>query len=131
MLQRNEKGKQARKYFIEVEKQAKRELTPAEQLLQNAQMLVEQERKQRELDKRVHVLEAKTTTRPEYFTIAGYGTLIGVPVNVKMASSLGRKAADICKNQGVPIDSVPDPRFGKVNSYPKSVLEKVFSKQVN
>lgn len=131
MLQRNDKGKQARKYFIEVEKQAKKPMTQAEQLLHSAQMLVEQERKLSEHDSRILQLEAKTTTRPEYFTVAGYGTLIGVPVNFKMASSLGRKASDICKHRELPIDKIPDPRFGKVNSYPKQVLEEVFSKQVN
>lgn len=41
MIQRNEKGMQARQYFIEVEKQVNRPLSQAELLLQQCQMLVE------------------------------------------------------------------------------------------
>lgn len=61
MLQRSEKGKQARQYFIECERIAKEKiskpLSPAEQLLANAQLLVDLERKQNEMDDRLKVIE--------------------------------------------------------------------------
>ncbi len=48
MIQRTDKGKQARKYFIECEKKLKeqqnKELTPAEAFLRQAQIMVEHER---------------------------------------------------------------------------------------
>lgn len=130
MLQRNEKGKEARRYFIEVEKRAKqivKQLSPAEQLLQNAQLLVAQEKKLTEHDNRLRELEAKTTTKPEYYTIAGYGSLNGISVNIKVASKLGREASRICRNKGLMTDEIPDPRFGKVKMYPKQVLNEVFN----
>ena len=129
MLSRVAKGKEARKYFIEVEKRAREQeanMSPAEQLLHNAQILVEQERRLSEHDNRLKELEAKNTTRPEYFTIAGYGSLIGVPVNIKLASSLGKKAAKICRDNNLMMDECPDPRFGRVKMYPKKVLDQVF-----
>ena len=129
MLQRNEKGKQARRYFIEVEKKAKElidNLTPAELLLHNAKLLVEQERRYKEHDNRISLLEAKTTTRPDYFTIAGYATWIGKSVNLAAAGKLGRAASRLCKSRGLMTEIVSDIRFGKVNSYPKKVLEEVF-----
>jgi phage anti-repressor protein len=131
MIQRNEKGKQARKYFIEVEKKAReaqKHLTPAEQLLHNAELLVAQERKLQEHNERLSQLEAKTTTRPDYFTVAGYGSLIGVPVNIKLASQIGRRASQMCKDRNLPMDSCPDPRFGQVRMYPRAVLEEAFEK---
>lgn len=130
MLQRNEKGKEARRYFIEIEKRAKqmvKQLSPAEQLLQNAQLLVAQEKKITEHDNRLKELESKTTTTPEYYTIAGFGSLNGINVNIKIASKLGREASRICKNKGLMTDEIPDPRFGKVKMYPKQVLTQVFS----
>ena len=130
MLQRNDKGKMARKYFIEVEKKFKEEydnLTEAEKMLRHAQMMVEQERKVKEHDKRISVLEAKTKTRPDYFTIAGYGSLVNIPTPTEKAKSLGRRASKLCREKGIDMGSTHDERFGKVKTYPKSVLEEVFN----
>ncbi len=141
MLQRNEKGKQARKYFIEVEKNWKerqKSLTPAEMLLQQCQMLVEQERRlrdveenQKSIEEKVSIIEAKTKTTPDYFTVVGYATLHEIDVNVKIASSLGRKAAMLCKKRGIPTEEIPDPRFGRVKTYPEAVLDEVFNLSIN
>lgn len=103
-----------------------KQMSPAETLLWNAQMLVEQERQLRQHDERINILEAKTTTRPDYFTIAGYASYLGVKVNLKKSGEYGRKASKICKNEGWPIDQTKDPRFGYVNMYPQSVLKRVF-----
>lgn len=141
MLQRNEKGKQARKYFIEVEKNWKerqKSLTPAEMLLQQCQMLVEQERRlrdveenQKSIEEKVSIIEAKTKTTPDYFTVVGYATLHEIDVNVKIASSLGRKAAMLCKKRGIPTEEIPDPRFGRVKTYLEAVLDEVFNLSIN
>ena len=101
-------------------------LSPAEQLLRIVELSVEQEKRMNEHDERLKLLEAKTTTRPDYFTIAGYATLYGEPVNLKMAAAYGREASRLCKSEGLPMGTVPDPRFGKVRTYPKTVLSRVF-----
>lgn len=54
MLARTEQGRTVRQYFIKAEKELRAiqaNLTPAELVLQQAQRLVDQERKQRELEK--------------------------------------------------------------------------------
>lgn len=72
-------------------------------------------------------LKAKTTTMPDYFTIAGWGSLNGINVNIKIASKLGKAASQLCRAKGLLTDEIPDPRFGKVKMYPKQVLNEVFN----
>lgn len=128
MVEGNERGKQARRYFIEVEKKYKaRQLSPAEFLLQQAQMLVEQERKIQQVQQQVNTIEAKLTTRPEYFSVAGYAALHKIDCGRQLASSLGRKATKICKERNIPTDNITDPRFGYVKTYPAHVLNEVFN----
>ena len=57
MLERNEIGKRVRKYFIEIEKRYNAPKSQAEILLGQAQMLVDIERKQRESEKRLVMVE--------------------------------------------------------------------------
>ena len=134
MLNGGEKGKEARTYFLECEKIAKRVLSPAEQNLENAKYFLEIERKQKETDERISkteqavlMLEAKSQTRSDYFTIVGYATLNGVACGLKIASALGKKATALCNQRNIPTESLPDPRFGVVKTYPIPILEEVFS----
>jgi len=64
MIQRNEKGKQARQYFIECEKELNKPMTMNELFLYSANRLVEIERKQIEDEERLKVLEAKQINSP-------------------------------------------------------------------
>ncbi len=57
MMARTEKGEQARNYFLDCEKRTSKQLSPAEQLLANAQLLVDMERKQNEFDNRLKAIE--------------------------------------------------------------------------
>ena len=120
--------------FNKMEKQIKesvKPLSPAEQLLQQAQLMVEQERRISNVESKLHVLEARTTTRPDYFTIVGFGTLHHVSVNLKQASIFGRRATELCKKRNLSMDKIPDPRFGEVKMYPREVLEEVFEQPIN
>ena len=134
MVEGNAKGKQARRYFIECEQlsnQLSKPLSPAEHLLQQAQLMVEQERRISNVESKLYVLEARTATRPDFMTIVGYGTLHHVSVNLKQASSLGRRATKICAERGIQTDSIPDPRFDAVKMYPREVLDEVFEQSIN
>jgi anti-repressor protein len=134
MLQRTEKGSKARKYFIEVEKQV-REIAKPQSTLDilklTIQGLEEQQRGLDEVKREVLELKAQTITRPEYFTIVGWATLHKIQVGLHLAAKLGLKASRICKDMGFPMDEIPDPRFGKVKSYPKLVLQQVFNEAVS
>jgi phage anti-repressor protein len=139
MLQRTDKGQQARRYFIECEKQLKASpaLTQIEVLMQSVQLLAKQERDlaevkalQAEQGESIRMLEAKTTTIPDYFTVAGYANLNRINIGLKTASSVGQKASRICKERGYMMETTPDPRFGQVNMYPSQVLKEVFSQPI-
>lgn len=139
MLNGGEKGKKARTYFLECEKVAKevKTMSPAEQLLANAQLLVDIERKQKETESRISkteqtvlMLEAKMKIRSDYFTVAGFATLNKINCGLKLASSLGKKATTLCNQRNIPTEEIPDPRFGKVKLYPITILEEVFSMNI-
>ena len=72
-------------------KEAAKPLTPAEMFLQNAQLMVEHDKRLATVESELHVLKAKVQTRPDFMTIVGYGTLHHIHVGLPLASSLGRK----------------------------------------
>lgn len=74
MMARTEKGEQARQYFLDCERKATRVLSPAEQLLANAQMLVDIERKQNEMDSRLRNIEESRNKATEALLLAERST---------------------------------------------------------
>lgn len=131
MMARTEAGEQIRNYFIEIEKRATKPLSQLDILAQSIQILQAQEKRISEIDDRVKVIEAKQTTHQNWFTIAGYGTLLKIQVGIKLAASLGRKACNLCRQLGIEPEEIPDPRFGKVKTYPENVLKQVFDMPIN
>lgn len=131
MMARTETGEQIRNYFIEIEKRATKPLSQLDILAQSIQILQAQEKRISEIDDRVKVIEAKQTTHQDWFTIAGYGTLLKIQVGIKLAASLGRKACNLCRQLGIEPEEIPDPRFGKVKTYPENVLKQVFDMPIN
>lgn len=131
MMARTETGEQIRNYFIEVEKRATKPLSQLDILAQSVQILQTQEKRITEVEDRVKVIEAKQTIRPNFFTIVGYATLQGIQCGLKMACSLGRKATNLCKQRGIEPEEIPDPRFGKVKTYPEEILKEVFAMPIN
>lgn len=138
MMARTETGEQIRNYFIEVEKHATKPLSQLDILAQSVQILQAQEKRVQQLEmgqaqikEKVAFIEAKTTTRPNYFTIVGYATLHKIQCGLSLACRLGRKASALCKNRGIELEEIPDPRFGKVKTYPEEVLKEVFEMPIN
>lgn len=134
MLSGTEKGKQVRDYFIECERKAKAPAvqSPAQMFALVAQQFLayeqEQQRQALELSKvqeTLAVVEARTQPENKHFTVLGYGTLIGIKFDVGMASKVGKKCAELSRDQGIPIGDVSDPRFGRVHSYHESILKQV------
>lgn len=122
--------KVAKEIIPNYRKSKNKTMTASERLLVQAQINIENEKKLLEHDSRIEMLEAKTTTRLESFTVAGYATLLNIKMPLKLASSLGRKASSLCKKSGIVPDEIPDPRFGRVKSYPSSILEEIFSSSI-
>lgn len=110
---------------LEVEKQ--KPLSTLDMLEMSIKSIRANQQELAEVKRDIKELKAKTTTSPEYYTIAGFGSLNGISVNIKVASKLGREASKLCKQRGLLTDEIRDPRFGKVKMYPKQVLNEVFN----
>ncbi|MDR7783832.1 antA/AntB antirepressor family protein [Riemerella anatipestifer] len=127
MVEGNEKGKQARQYFIECEKRLKKPLSQVEIVAQSAQLLLQQSQQLETLQKEVNHIKARITTSEESFiTIAGYATLEKKRIDNKTASIIGRKVAKYCRDNDIIIGQIFDPRFGYVNTYPRDVIQIFF-----
>lgn len=102
-------------------------LTIEEMIIAQAQSVIEAKKRIDNIEQRVKEIEAKTTTSPmDFYTIAGYGSMSGYKVDITLASTLGRKASSLCSQMGFITGNIPDPRFGRVKTYPVDVLDKVF-----
>lgn len=101
-------------------------------LLQSVQILAEQDKKIKEIDSRMTVLEAKQEGMNEdYFAVMGYCSVKKIKVDRVGAAKLGKKASSLCKELGYSTGKVNHPIFGTVNTYPSEVLEIVISEEKN
>jgi phage regulator Rha-like protein len=104
---------------------------PEELLYEQVKLLLEQKKRLVRVEEKVKEIDARTMTKPDYFTIVGYATINGMNINIKQAANLGRKAAKMCKDMNMPMDSMPDPRFGRVGLYPTRILKNIFNSPIN
>jgi len=137
MVERNAKGKQARQYFIECERRARKGVVQAQDPQIAAMVLAlmeidgvkqEQQRQSEAMERLkedVAVIEARTQPENCHFTVMGYARLHGKTLNLPQASQLGKRCANLSRERGLPIGNVTDPRFGKLNTYHDSVLARV------
>lgn len=131
MLQRSEKGKQARQYFIEVEKKA-RALSEAVKKPENVfdvmemslKRLREQSEQINQIRGEVQDIKIATATRPDYFTVVGYAILTGRHFPYQAAVRIGKIASAYCRERGYETGKTTDPRFGYVKTYPREALRK-------
>lgn len=132
MLQRNDKGKIARQYFIECEKKLQQSLPS--NTIDFLQLALN---KMRENENRLTVLEEKVNSnvlinnqlQTDEFTIVGFATLNKIKCNIQLACQLGKICKAEARKNNIELQTLPDPRFGIVNLYPKTILEKIFKEQ--
>ena len=97
-------------------------------MLQNADLKATQEKQATDIariEESVAVIEARSQPENKHFTVLGYSNKIGQKIDFRLASSLGRKCANLSREQGIHIGDVSDPRFGNVHSYHESILQQV------
>ena len=120
--------------------EAAKSMTPAEMLFEQARMMVEVERKQVALETaqiaqagRIATTERRLDqieTAADHFTCLGYARYVKqTSINLKDAASLGQRATKRCRELGITIGKVPDPRFGAVNQFPKAILDEVWEEK--
>jgi phage anti-repressor protein len=140
MLERNEKGKQVRRYFIEVEKAYKKDKIAVSQLdYMQIQLnyLKEQDRKIHELENRtdeIHKEQLKAKhninrilNNDNYMTLIAYINLYGISQKGYHIPSLGKKAKKMSDEQGAFMGAVIDPRYGRINTYSVEILRQIFN----
>jgi len=120
MVENNDKGKQARRYFIEVEKRVTKQLSAFEMMRQQLDILEQQ-------DKRLTALENKPQINApiQQFSIMGHCNNVNKQISLSDASSYGRACSKMCRELGFVTGKVNDPRFGSVKTYPLDVLSEI------
>lgn len=126
MIQRTPQGMKAREYFIEVEKRFSKPANVLDWLQESLNVMKNHTQEINQLKHQVKEIEAKTTTRPEFYAVSGFAILNGLSVGRDAAIALGKKASAICKEKGIQADKIRDPKYGHINAYPYWVLEDVF-----
>jgi hypothetical protein len=106
-------------------------LSMEDMMIKQLENMKEQKLRLERVESEVKHIRHATKARPDYFTVAGYASYQGLSINLKMASSIGRKASQLCRTRGIPTDSIADPRFGTVGMYPSNVLEQLFREPIN
>ncbi|MBF0154661.1 MAG: ORF6N domain-containing protein [Magnetococcales bacterium] len=105
----------------------------AHELLRSVQLLVEQEerlqRMAEEQRRQQDQLDAIARRQDDMDGDTGYMTALAfcrrekVPAPLALARRLGVMASEMCRDLGIRTGSVPDERWGSVNSYPIEVLK--------
>lgn len=142
MLQRSEKGKQARQYFIDCEKQLKNasaNLSPFDVMQNMLNQLKEQERLQLEqskqlqkIEKEVNVLVAQSIThQTDYFTVSGYYRFAGLKYDLTPAEAqkMGKALTSLSGILNYSVQKVSDVKFGCVGAYHKDLFKTYFEKK--
>ena len=120
-----------------------KELSAAESLLQSVQLLVAHERQLAILEHnqknmqgaisslydkvygmqfQTNMIEQKLNNEIDRYTVIGYCSAHNIPMTRKEASIIGGACSRICKKRNIPLESIADPRFGKVNTYPSELI---------
>jgi len=101
-------------------------LSPAEQLLANAQLLVDHERRMVAIEQRQDKLALQIDHNVSYMTTKAYARENGYKMPIRTAQNTGRTASKICRDRGIEVGSIPTEAYGSINSYPLQILAAVF-----
>lgn len=116
------------KVFDRMTELEQKQLSPTEILVQQAQRLLDQERRHAALENQVAMIASKIQAQQDFFTIIGYANTLDqkLKLDTMLAAVLGRRASTLSKQRDIMVGKTNDPRFGQVNTYHESVLEDVF-----
>ena len=131
------------KMEAELKSQQTKQLSAAESLLQSVQLLVAHERQLAILEHnqknmqgaisslydkvygmqfQTNMIEQKLNNEIDRYTVIGYCSAHNIPMTRKEAAIIGGSCSRMCKKRNIPLESIADPRFGKVNTYPSELI---------
>lgn len=114
--------------LIEKVSQPAKVLSPVQQLLAQAQILVEMDSRVEAVEQGVRRLEhnCRRTITSNQLTVIAYANMKGIRPNEYNSSVVGRKATKLCKERNILIGKVVDSRYGLINTYPEEILDEIF-----
>lgn len=114
--------------LIEKVSQPIKPLSPVQQLLAQAQILVEMDSRVGAVEQGVRRLEhnCRRTITSNQLTVIAYANMKGIRPDEYNSSVVGRKATKLCKEKNVLIGKVVDSRYGLINTYPEEILDEIF-----
>nr|DAN35349.1 MAG TPA: regulatory protein [Caudoviricetes sp.] len=110
-------------------------LSIPEQLLANAQYLVEVEKRINSVEEDVEEFKKgmsrlennqRRTVTSNQLTVIAYANMKGINPKSYHSPTIGRKATKICKDRDILIGTVVDSKYGLINTYPTDVLDEIF-----
>ena len=131
------------KMEAELKSQQTKQLSAAESLLQSVQLLVAHERQLAILEHNqknmqgaisslydkvygmqfeTDMVKQKLNNEIDRYTVIGYCSAHNIPMTRKEASIIGGACSRMCKKRKIFVESIADPRFGKVNTYPSELI---------
>lgn len=131
------------KMEAELKSQQTKQLSAAESLLQSVQLLVAHERQLAILEHNqknmqgaisslydkvygmqfeTDMVKQKLNNEIDRYTVIGYCSANNIPMTRKEAAIIGGTCSRMCKKRNIPLESIADPRFGKVNTYPSELI---------
>ena len=128
--------------FERMKKALKKPMSIPEQLLMNAQWMVEAENRMNNIENdvvqtnqsignikkditRIEHNERRTVTS-NHLTVIAYANMKGIKPNTYNSSVMGRKATKVCRTRGLLTGTVVDSKYGLINTYPLEVLDEIF-----
>ena len=114
--------------LIEKVSQPIKPLSPVQQLLAQAQILVEMDSRVGAVEQGVRRLEhnCRRTITSNQLTVIAYANMKGIRPDEYNSSAIGRKATKLCKERNVLVGKVVDSRYGLINTYPEEILDEIF-----
>ena len=131
------------KMEAELKSQQTKQLSAAESLLQSVQLLVAHERQLAILEHNqknmqgaisslydkvygmqfeTDMVKQKLNNEIDRYTVIGYCSAHNIPMTRKEAAIIGGACSRMCKKRKIFVESIADPRFGKVNTYPSELI---------
>ena len=128
--------------FERMKKALKKPMSIPEQLLMNAQWMVDAENRMSSIESKVAETKEnigvmqKGISRLEHnerravtsnhLTVIAYANMKGINPGSYNSSSVGRKATKLCRDRGLLTGTVVDSKYGLINTYPLEVLDEIF-----